>query len=82
MQEQRHLFEKTTFVERSTALGTSIRLKLEPLAEQQVKILEYYRKAKGGSQFKRIKSEEGKVIAYAKLGFKEGFEELFGLEVN
>ena len=64
-------------VERETSLGTTLRLKLEPLANQQVKILEYYRKPKGSDKFKRVRQEEKQIFAFDDLNLGQSFNELF-----
>ena len=64
-------------IEKVTSMGTVIRLKLEPLANKQVKILEYSRKGKHSQSFKRVKAEEDKVIAFAQLNLEKSFEDLF-----
>lgn len=79
--QNRHLFEETVFVEKVTSLGTILRLKLEPLDNEQVKLLEYWRKPKHSAKFKRVKSEEGKVLAFEVLKLKESFGTVFELEV-
>ena len=77
--KQPHLFDKSVVVEKVTSVGSTVKLKLEPLGENKVKILEYHRKAKGKESFKRIKSEEGGTVAFTQLGLTEGYEELFPL---
>ena len=57
--KQVHLFDKSVVVERVTSLGTTIKLKLEPVGENRVKILEYHRKHKGKEGFKRVESGGG-----------------------
>lgn len=70
--------EGTTF-EKTTSLGTTVRSVLEPVGGERVKILEYHRKPKRGTQFRRVKSEEGKVLPFAQLGLTTSYEEFFGL---
>lgn len=66
-----------TVIERETSLGTTLRLTLEALTDERVRILEYYRKPKGSSQFRRVKSDEGEVLPFSQLGLEESFAELF-----
>ena len=74
MQETKVTFEKTT------SLGTTVRSVLEPVGGERVKILEYHRKPKNGTQFRRVKSEEGKILPFAQLGLNTSYDKFFGLE--
>lgn len=65
--------------ERQTSLGTVIRGRVEPVGDDEVRILEYYRKPRHSSQFRRFKREEGVVIPFAQLGVDESFEDFFNL---
>ena len=76
----RHLFDRSTYAERETGSGNVVKLKLEPLDGEQVRVLEYHRKQAGGREFKRVKSEEGAVYPFASLGLSESFADLFGLQ--
>ena len=78
--QERCLFEKTVFIEKVTSLGTVLRLKLEPLDNEQVKLLEDWRKPKRSAKFKRVHNEEGKVLAFEALKLRQGFQEVFELE--
>ncbi len=51
---QDHLFSPARVVERTLASGTVIRLKLEPLPREWVRVLEYHRKALGEG-WKRVR---------------------------
>lgn len=73
MQETKVTFEKTT------SLGTIVRSVLEPVGDGRVRILEYYRKPKRSAQFRRVKTEEGKVLPFAQLGSKTSYHDFFGL---
>lgn len=64
-------------INKVTSLGTTLKVTLEPLEGERVRVLEYYRKAKRASQFKRVKSEEGQVISFDKLNLEQSFDELF-----
>jgi len=66
-------------VDKITSFGTTLRVTLEPLDNEQVKIIEYRRKAKRAAQFKRVPSEEGKVVAFEQLKLDTSFTELFKL---
>lgn len=73
MQEAGVTFEKTT------SLGTTVRSVLEPVGGDRVRILEYYRKPKRSTQFRRVKSEEGKVLPFEQLGLDTSYREFFSL---
>lgn len=77
--QQVHLFDRSAFVERATSVGTTVRLKLEPLGEERVRVLEYHRRGKGKAAFRRVRSEEGIEVSFAKLGLSESYDELFSL---
>ena len=77
--KQVHLFDRSVVVERVTSLGSTVKLKLEPIEEHKVKILEYHRKTKGKESFKRVKAEEGVVLPFAQLNLSESYEDLFPL---
>lgn len=69
-------------VNKTTSFGTTLKVTLEPLEKEQVRIIEYYRKAKHSSQFKRVRSEEGKVVAFEQLKLDKTFGELFNSPLN
>lgn len=69
---------RVTF-ERQTSLGTVIRGSVEPVGDDEVRILEYYRKPRHSSQFRRFKREEGVVVPFAQLGVDKSFEDFFNL---
>lgn len=75
---QGHLFDKSMMVERTLSTGSIVRLKLEPLGEAKVRVLEYYRKGFLHDRFKRCKEEEGKVFAFADLRLEQSYQSLFG----
>ncbi len=64
-------------VERQTSLGTTLRLKLEPLPKENVKIIEYYRKPKGSDKFRRVKQEEKQIHAFSDLKLNQSYNEVF-----
>jgi hypothetical protein len=55
-------------------------MKLEPFPDGKVKVLEYYREAKDSGQFKRVKSEEGQIVAFEKLGLEQSFAAIFDIQ--
>ena len=69
--------ESEAIIEKVTTMGTVIRLRLEPLENEHVRILEYSRKGKHSQSFKRVKTEENKVIAYEQLKIEQSFSDLF-----
>ena len=76
---QKNLFDNCVFVERALSSGSVVRLRLEPVGEAEVRVLEYHRQAAGQTRFKRISHEEGKVQSYASLNLSLAFEIVFGL---
>jgi hypothetical protein len=73
---QDSLFDPSRIVERTLERGTVIRMKLEPLGKQRVKVLAYYRKQRGGS-WRRCTEEEGRVLDYWKLGLPQAYNSVF-----
>lgn len=66
-------------VERTTAEGTVVRLKVEALEDSRVRILECRRKPRRSWRFKRSKVEEGAILFYEELETEEPFETFFAL---
>jgi hypothetical protein len=64
-------------VQRTLAGGTVLRLVLEPLPGEWVRVLEYQRRAPGGA-WGRLRKEEGRVLPFAKLRLAQIFSEVFG----
>lgn len=76
---QNDLFSGTRLVERRLPdSGATVRIRLAPLADGRVRILEYYRRRRGEVRFKRANGEENRDVAYERLGLEADFEELFG----
>lgn len=63
-------------VERTLAIGTTVRLKLEPLTERRIRVLEYHRRAPK-ERWQRVAGEEGRTLAYDQLKLAQPFDELF-----
>lgn len=57
--------------------GSTVRLLLEPLPDQHVRILEYHRLRRGEARYHRQKDEEGQVMPFRLLNLEQSFEELF-----
>lgn len=73
---QDDLFSSARMVERTLQGGTVLRLKLEPLSGERVRVLEYYRKAPG-ERWQRLSGEEGRTLRYDQLKLNHPFAELF-----
>jgi hypothetical protein len=67
----------TATIERTLSTGTTLKLKLEALKDERVRILEYWRKSRRGVSFRRVKDEEGKVIAFNQLNLPQSYADLF-----
>lgn len=76
---QDHLFSSARLVERTLSNGTVLRLKLEPLLGERVKVLEYHRKAPG-ERWQRLHEEEGRTLRYDQLKLSRSFTEVFPVE--
>lgn len=72
------LFSPARVVERTLASGTVIRLKLESLPREWVRVLEYHRKALGEG-WKRVREEEGRTLRYEQLKLPRPFSEVFSV---
>ncbi len=77
IEQQGNLFDKTVLVERELSTGSILRLKLEPLEDERVRVIEYYRKGFLSDKFKRHPDEEGKVFTFESLNLKESYTALF-----
>lgn len=73
---QDNLFDPSRTVERNLESGSAVRLRLEPLGDGRVRVLEYYRKAAGG--WRRCREEEGRIVFYDRLKLPQDYAELFG----
>lgn len=71
------LLDRTRVIERTLVSETVVRIRLEPLGEPRVRVLEYRRKSKSGS-WQRCVEEEGKVTDYQKLELALSYTALFG----
>lgn len=70
------LFDAAREVERQLASGTVLRLRLEPLSGERVRVLSYHRKVSGRG-WQRVPEEEGRTLRYTQLGLEPPFAELF-----
>ena len=73
---QDNLFSSARMVERTLPNGTVLRLLLEPLPRERVKVLEYHRKAPG-ERWQRLREEEGRAARYKQLKLTRPFAEVF-----
>lgn len=74
---QDDLFSSARAVERTLQNGTVLRLKLEPLSGERVRVLEYHRKAPG-KRWQGL-SEENRTLRYGQLKLTYPFAELFAV---
>lgn len=75
---QAPLFSELRVVQRLLGNGTLVRVCLLPVAEGQVRIMEYQRRDREG-KWQRRSEEEGRTVSFASLGLKAEFDELFGI---
>ena len=73
---QDDLFSSVRLVERTLPNGTVLRLKLEPLPGERVRVLEYHRQAPG-EKWGRVPEEEGRTLRYDQLKLSLPFAYLF-----
>jgi len=73
---QDDLFSAAHLVERTLQNGTVLRLKLEPLPGERVRVLEYSRKVPG-ERWRRVPEEEGRTLRYDQLHLSRTFAEVF-----
>ena len=74
---QPSLFDPSRTVERRLPSGSIVRLRLEPLADEHVKVLEYLRRTHDGARWERRADEEGRSYPLASLGLGLTFGTLF-----
>lgn len=75
---QDNLFSSARMVERTLENGTLLRIKLEPLPGERVRVLEYHRKA-SGERWQRLREEEGRTLHYNQLKLRHPFAEVFNV---
>lgn len=75
--KQRDASQKATVERRLEALHTTLRLTLEPLPDNRVRVIEYRRKRDNDHRWSRNKEQEGAVYDYDQLGLEPSFEDLF-----
>lgn len=73
---QDDLFSAARLVERTLQNGTVLRLKLEPLPGERVRVLEYSRKPPG-ERWRRVRGAEGRTLSYERLHLSRTFAEVF-----
>lgn len=74
---QPSLFDPSRTVERRLPSGSTVRLRLEPLPDEQVRVVEYLRRAHDGARWERRTDEEGRSYPLAALGLGLPFRDLF-----
>lgn len=57
--------------------GNTVRLLLEPLTRERVRILEYHRMRRGETRYSRQKDQEGVIVAFDRLKLERSFGEVF-----
>lgn len=75
--EQPTLFDASRLVERQLESGVTVRLRLEPLPDGHVRVLEYRRRGHDDARWRRRPDEEGRTYPFAALGLGLGFEDVF-----
>jgi hypothetical protein len=71
-------FNSACVVERTLKNGILLRLKLEPLPGERVRVLEYHRKA-SGERRQRLREEESRTLHYDQLKLRHPFAEVFNV---
>ena len=74
---QPSLFDASRTLERRLPSGASVRVRLEPLPDARVRVIEYLRRSSDGARWERRGSEEGRTSPYASLGLELPFEDVF-----
>lgn len=74
---QDSLFSTERVVQRVLPGGTVLRLTLEPLAGERVRVLDYRRK-RAGETWQIVREEAGRTLAFDQLGLPHTFIDLFG----
>lgn len=72
---QDNLFSPARIVERTLGNGTVLRLLLEPLPGERVKVLEYHRRAPW-ERWQRLNEEGGRTLRYEQLKLARPFAEV------
>lgn len=76
---QPDLFSGTQVLERRlSGSGTVVRLRLRPLGDGRVRILEAARRSGAHGTFVAWPAEAGREVAFVRLGFGVSYDEVFG----
>lgn len=74
---QPSLFDPSRTVERRLTSGATVRVRLEPLPDERVKVLEYLRRTRDSARWERRTLEEGRTYRFASLGLGLPFHDIF-----
>lgn len=74
---QHSLFDTSRTVERRLASGATVRLRLEPLPDEHVMVVEYLRRTHDSARWQRRALEEGRSYPFAALGLGLPFRAIF-----
>ena len=77
---QDDLFSGSRWLERTTALGVVVRVRLLPLGRGNVRVVRYERKRPGERVFSRRPEEEGRVGPLSAIAPGEDYARLFAHE--
>lgn len=77
---QDSLFSTERVVQRVLPGGTVLRLTLEPLPGGRVRVLAYQRR-RVGEHWQSVREEEGRTLAFERLGLSGSFADLFGADL-
>jgi len=67
----------TAEVERQTSTGATVRVTVEPVDGELVRVLSYERRRRGATTWERIEREEGRVMPWEQLGSGVAFAAVF-----
>ena len=74
---QDSLFSPARVVQRTLTSGTVLKLTLEPLADEYVRVLAYRRK-RVGERWVNVAEEAGRKVSWRQLGLAVAFKDVFG----
>lgn len=74
---QASLFDRSRRVERRLSTGAVVQVRLEPLGDDRVRVLEYRRRGRVDGRWRRRPEEEGRVYPFDALGLELPYDEIF-----